>query len=267
MSTCQPIEQIVFSLAKEINNHEKCYTGIAIPTAVIAIQFARMTHAPDLDFFYGGYWIQPDLDVDLFTIMTDLEAFKKAYSKAKGFNRLLSLYNYWEGPKVTLDFGIIRPAQIDKYGNLNNSVVGDYHNPKVRLPGGAAVGDIINTCRRVLAYIPKHDMRTFVEEVDFITGRGVSPQWRQEMGFHAFKGITTIVTDLCVLDFQTSDGQIRVRSIHKDSSIEEVRNNTGFDITVPDNVPITPIPSEKELDLLRTKVDPLEVRNFDSRSR
>ncbi|MHA1228077.1 MAG: CoA-transferase subunit beta [Candidatus Hodarchaeales archaeon] len=261
----EPIDQIVVSLAHEMKNNESCYTGIGIPSAVVAIQLARMTHAPDLDFYYGGFWIRPDLDVDLFTIMTDTEAYKEAFTKAKGFNPLIQLYQYWEGPKVKLDFGLIRPAQIDRYGNINNSVIGDYNNPKVRLPGGAAVGDIINTVGRVLAYVPKHEKRIFVNKVDFVTGRGASPEWRRKVGLEGYMGISVIVTDLCVIDFHTDDGQMRVRSIHETSSIEEVRDKTGFDIIIPEDVPTTPRPTEAELNLLRTKVDPLEVRKFDSK--
>ena len=112
MSNYEVIDQITVSMAREIKNFETCYTGIAIPLAVTAVQLARMLHAPDLNFYYGGYWISPDLDIDLFSIMTDLEAFEEAVTKAKGFNQLIRSSQYWEGPK-TLDFGLIRPAQID----------------------------------------------------------------------------------------------------------------------------------------------------------
>lgn len=267
MTDYEVIDQIAVSLAREVKNGESCYTGIAIPLAVVAIQLARMTHAPDLDFYYGGYWIQPDLDVDLFTILTDLDAFKEAFPKAKGFNRLIQLYRYWEGPKHTLDFGIIRPAQIDQWGNINNSVVGNYDQPKVRFPGGAAIGDIINTCHHVLAYIPRQDKRTFVENVDFITGKGVSPEWRRENGLENYKGITVIVTDLAIFDFQTRDSRLRVSSVHESSSIEEVQENANFSLEIPDPLPITPPPTELEMKVLREKADPLEVRKFDYRPR
>jgi glutaconate CoA-transferase subunit B len=261
------IDQMAVSLSREIKDKESCYTGIAIPLAVVAIQLARMTHAPNLDFIYGGYMITPDLDVDLFTIMTDLDAFSKAISKAKGFSKLIQLYHYWGGPKHTLDFGIIRPAQIDQWGNVNNSVVGQYKQPKFRFPGGAAIADIINTCHHILAYIPRHDKRSFVDNVDFITGKGASPAWRKEVGFDEFKGITVIITDLAILDFQTSDGRMRVRSIHEKSSKEEVQDNTGFFLEIPDPLPITKPPTAHEMEVLREKADPLEVRKFDHRPR
>lgn len=262
------IDQITVSLAREIKDGESCYTGIAIPLAVVAVQLARMTHAPNLDFLYGGYWIRPDLDVDLFSIMTDVDLFKQSISKARGFSTLMSMYNYWGGPKLTLDFGILRPGQIDQFGNVNNSIIGeDYNNPKIRLPGGAAVGDICNGCHHVLAYIPRHDKRTFVEKVDFITARGVSPQWRKDMGLDAHQGIIVIVTDLAVMDFQTKDGRMRIRSIHETSNIEEVVENTDFSLTIPDPIPLTPPPTEKELEVLQTKADPMEIRKFDYRPR
>lgn len=261
------IDQMAVSLAREIKDNESCYTGIAIPLAVVAIQLARMTHAPNLDFFYGGYWITPDLNIDLFTIMTDLDAFKDAISKAKGFSQLIQLYQYWGGPKHTLDFGIIRPAQIDQWGNVNNSFIGHYEQPQFRFPGGAAIADIINTCHYVLAYIPRHDKRTFVKNVDFITGKGASPAWRKEMGFDAFEGIALIVTDLAILDFQTRDGRMRIRSVHQYSSKEEVQESTGFSLEIPDPLPVTEPPTDYEMKVLREKADPLEVRKFDYRVR
>ncbi|MHA2248047.1 MAG: CoA-transferase subunit beta [Candidatus Hodarchaeales archaeon] len=261
------IDQITVSLAREIKDNESCYIGIAIPLAVVAIQLARMNHAPNLDFIYGGYWISPDLDVDLFSIMTDVELFVQSLPKARGFSKLLSMYNSWGGPKFTLDFGILRPGQIDQYGNINNSIIGDLNNPKVRLPGGAAVGDICNACHRVLAYVPRHDTRTFVEKVDFITARGASPSWRREMSLDAYQGITTIITDLAVLDFQTADGRMRLQSVHETSSLEEVIENTGFSLIIPNPVPNTLPPTEKELEIISTRADPMEIRKFDYRAR
>ena len=263
----EPIDQIVVSLSREIKDNESCYTGIAIPSAVIAVQLARRLHAPNLKFLYGGYWISPDLDMDLFSIMTDVEEFKQSISKAEGFSKLIRMYQYWEGPMHTLSFGVIRPAQIDKLGNVNNSLIGNPNNPKFRFPGGAAVGDIMNVCKRVLAYIPRHDKRTFVDKVDFITSRGGSPKWRKEMGLSDFQGISIIVTDLAILEINQESGMIRVRSIHENSSIEEVQENTSFDLDIPVDIPTTNPPTEKELESLCNEVDPMSIRNFDSRSR
>ncbi len=270
MSTARdytPVDQIVVSLSREIKDYETCYTGIAIPSAVVAVQLARMIHAPNLKFFYGGYWINPDLDVDLFTIMTDTEAFTESISKAQSFSYLTQLYQYWEGPKHTLSFGFIRPAQIDQFGNINNSVIGDPNHPKFRFPGGAAAGDISNTCSRVIAYIPRQDTRTFVPEVDFITGRGSSPEWRKTVGLDNYQGISCIITDLAILEFNQVDGKMSVRSIHEFSSGEEVQENTGFDLNIPADVATTEPPTAEEIEVLQSKADPLEIRNFDSRNR
>jgi acyl CoA:acetate/3-ketoacid CoA transferase beta subunit len=262
----EPVDQIIVSLARDMKDYETCYTGVAIPSAVIAIQLARMTHAPNLDFFYAGYWISPDLDMDLFSIMTNEEEYTKSIGKAKGFSSLLQLYQYWEGPMHTLSFGMIRPAQIDQYGNINNSFIGSPSKPKFRFPGGAAIGDIINTCQHVLAYIPRHDTRTAVEKVDFITGRGASPEWRKKVGLDMYKGVTTLVSDLAVLEFDEV-GKMRVRSIHETSNAEEVQDNTGFPLNIPKDIPITTPPTKEEMEILQTRADPLNIRNFDSRTR
>ena len=266
MADYEPIDQIIVSLARDMKSNETCYTGVAIPSAVIAIQLARMNHAPNLEFLYAGYWISPDFDMDLFTVMTNVEEYVRSISKAKGFSNLQQLYAYWEGPMRMLSFGMIRPAQIDQYGNINNSLIGSPSEIKFRFPGGAAIGDIINTCHHVIGYVPRHDTRTFVEEVDFITARGASPAWRKEVGLDMYKGLTTLVSDLAVLEFDEA-GIMKVRSIHETSSVEEVKKNTGFPINIPEDVPTTEPPTEREMDILQNKVDPLNIRNFDSRSR
>ena len=145
-------------------------------------------------------------------------------------------------------------------------MIGSPSHPKFRFPGGAAVGDIINTCHHVLGYIPRQDKRTLVEKVDFITGRSASPEWRKEVGLDMYQGLTTLVSDLAVLEFDEL-GKMRVKSIHETSSIEEVQENTGFSLNIPKDVPTTIPPTEKEMDILQTKADPLNIRNFDSRSR
>ena len=266
MTDFEPIDQLVVSLAREIKDKETCYTGLAIPSAVAAVQLARMIHAPNLQFIYGGVWISPDLDVNLFSIITDTEELEKSISKAKGFSQLMRLYEYWEGPKHTLSFGIIRPGQIDQFGNINNSLIGDPKQPKLRFPGGAAVGDINNTCKRVMAYIPNHSKRTFVEKVDFITARGASPEWRKQVGLDQYQGLSVIVTDLAILEFD-EEGKMKVRSIHEFSSIDEVQENTGFPLDIPEDIQVTPRPSKEELEVLQNQADPLSMRNFESRSR
>jgi len=105
-----------------------------------------------------------------------------------------------------------------------------------------------------------------VEKVDFITGRGASPEWRKEVGLDMYQGLTTLVSDLAVLEFDKL-GKMRVKSIHENSSAKEVQQNTGFSLDIPEDVPTTIPPTEIEMDILQTRADPLAIRNFDSRSR
>jgi acyl CoA:acetate/3-ketoacid CoA transferase beta subunit len=143
-------------------------------------------------------------------------------------------------------------AQLDRYGNQNISAIGDWAKPKAQLLGvRGAPGNTIN--HPVSYWVGKHSTRVFVEHVDLVSGIGYDRAARLGAPFHE---IRLVVTDKAVLDFDTADRSMRLRSAHRGVSADEVRALTGFPLVVPADLAVTPEPTEVELALIRGKLDP-----------
>jgi glutaconate CoA-transferase subunit B len=256
-------ELMVVALAREMKDGEMMYLGAAIPLGVVATQLARATHAPNLVCIYG-IWVDPDPFTDYFSVLVDPLALKAF--KASAFTAMGDLHDLWQRGEI--DFGLVRPAQIDQYGNINNSAIGEYSKPKVRFPGGVAIGDVTHLVGRLLAYVPRHEPRVFVEKVDFITGPGnlENGTWRKKMGIKG-KGTHKVITDLAVLGFDEKNGRMRLESLHPGISLDEIKKNTGFDLIIPQKVPETEPPTVEQLRLVREKIDPSDARKLDYRPR
>jgi acyl CoA:acetate/3-ketoacid CoA transferase beta subunit len=148
-------------------------------------------------------------------------------------------------------------SQIDRFGNQNISCIGEWRRPKVQLLG--ARGAPGNTVNHATSYwIPNHSPRVFVEEVHFVSGVGY--RRASEDGVAEHHEIRRVVTDKAVLDFETSDHLMRLRSVHPGVSVEDVEKATGFQLQIPDQVEETTIPTEEELELIREVLDPQELR-------
>lgn len=256
-------ELMIVALAREINDGEKMYLGAATPLGVIATQLARVTHAPNLVCIYG-MWVNPDPYTNYMAVMADPAAFKTI--KAEALIKLTDLHDLWQRGEI--DFGIIRPAQIDQYGSINNSVIGEYYKPKTRLPGGVAIGDVAHLCGRLIVYVPRHELRVFVERVDFITGPGHldGGNWRKSLQISG-GGPSRVITDLCTLGFDENSGKMRLESLHAGVSLDEVKENTSFSLIIPEKIPETEPPTVDQLKLIREKIDPSMMRNLDYRPR
>lgn len=148
-----------------------------------------------------------------------------------------------------LDLFFLSGAQIDRQGNINLSVIGDYSRPKVRLPGGAGSGMLYYMTKRVILFKTDHTPRTFVEQVDFKTSAGIAPPNVYRPG-----GPWKVVSPLCVFRFDGEAGRLVLDSIHPGVSLDEVVANTGFALDVAGDVAMTPAPNDLELKLLRTIV-------------
>lgn len=256
-------ELMAVALAREMKDREKMYLGAATPIGVVATQLARITHAPNLVCIYG-IWVDPDPYTNYFAVMTDASSFQKI--KADAITNLAELHDLWQRGEI--DFGIIRPAQMDQYGNINNSVIGEYTKPKVRLPGGVAISDAMHLVKRLLVYVPRHEPRVFVKKVDFITGPGhlEEGKWRGRMNIGG-KGPYKVATDLAILGFDETTGKMKLESIHPGVSIDDIQKNTGFPLMIPQKIPETEKPTIKQIKLIREKIDPMNMRDLDYRPR
>jgi glutaconate CoA-transferase subunit B len=252
------IDELMCALmAREIRDRDWVNHGAVVPLAGAALMLARNTHAPNLDFFYLGTVfnsIDP-AENDLAKMMFDPEL---AMTTSR------SLITHYDILSWTLrgncDFQFLRPIQIDRFGSVNVSVIGDPGRPRYRFHG-IAVADAMVLVRRVGLYVTEHDPRVFVDELAFRTGTGhiEADAWRRRVGAPG-GGPVSVTTPLCVFDFDTPDRSARLRSIHPGVSVDEVLTATGFEVTVPAVVPESQPPTVEELRVLREVVDPLGTR-------
>jgi len=159
-----------------------------------------------------------------------------------------------------VDYSFLGGAEIDKYGNINSTVVGDFKKPKVRFPGSGGANDFASLCWRTLI-MTVHTKARFVEKVSFLTSPGylTGPGAREAAGLPSNTGPYKIITDLAVLGFDDETKIMKVESIHPGADLDRVKDATGFELIISDFIETTPPPSENELRLLRDEVDPLRI--------
>jgi len=156
-----------------------------------------------------------------------------------------------------VDYTFLGGAQIDAYGNLNSTVIGDYGRPRVRFPGSGGANDFASLCWRTLV-MTQHDRRRFVERLDFLTSPGylTGPGAREAAGLPAGSGPYKVITDLAVMGFDERSKRMQVESLHPGVSFEQVQENTGFELLKGAAIGQTKPPRSEELRILREEVDP-----------
>jgi acyl CoA:acetate/3-ketoacid CoA transferase beta subunit len=160
----------------------------------------------------------------------------------------------WNGKRHVM----MGATQVDRYGNQNIACIGDWHRPKSQLLGfRGAPGNTIN--HTTSYWVPRHTPKVFVEAVDVVCGIGYDRAAALGPVASRFHEIRRVVTDLCVLDFETPDHRMRLRSLHPGVTVDEVQEATGFELAVPDEVPTTRLPTPEDLELIRT-LDPKGLR-------
>ena len=229
---------MVCAMARLIKDGDTVFHGVSSHMPMIAVLLAKALHAPDAVHLNipGGvdpYPAELQKYTSAGTALTDTSVADFPISDVFDLSM-----------RGGLDVAFLSGIQFDNAGNVNASVIGDYNKPKVRMPGGAGSAVLIPTAKRAIIWRTKHDVRTFVKKVDFVTTQG---------------NIDRIVTPLCI--FRMYDGELILDSIHPTSSIEEVASNTGFDIRYID-ISYTPLPTKQEMDML-AKIDPHDYRNME----
>jgi acyl CoA:acetate/3-ketoacid CoA transferase beta subunit len=252
-------ELMVCRIASEMNDDEDLVTilGSFTPLAYASYMLAKLTHAPDAWMVgYNAIGMPP---VQLSFTGAEAAAYRGA-SARNSFTPNGHLVHL--GTHGLLE--CVSAAQMDGDGSINLSVIGDYDSPKVRLPGGAGAPEVVQNYRKVVAYFSKHDSRTLVAKVDFATGRRtpISREARDAAGL-AGGGPVTIVTPLAVLIKAEDDQPFAIESVHPGVGVDDVVANTGFELHVPRDVPVTAEPRDDQLALLRDTIDPLGTVRFD----
>jgi acyl CoA:acetate/3-ketoacid CoA transferase beta subunit len=251
-------EMMTVLMAREVRNDDVMIVGVATPMVWAAFTLAKLTHAPDAIYHYimGNIFVMEARQVSLLYLeMNTARAYRFQDSVECTLESLPS------EKLTTIEF--FRPAQIDQYGNTNNICIGDWEKPKIRLPGAAGILDFsMFYARGSFLYTPRHDKRTFVPTKDlfFISGVGFPDGNPSVCGG---SGPQCVVTNLGYLDFEEKTKRMRLSSIHPGIDIDMVKDSTGFELIIPDNLATTEPPTEKELKLLREKVDPLNIRKLE----
>jgi acyl CoA:acetate/3-ketoacid CoA transferase beta subunit len=160
-----------------------------------------------------------------------------------------------------VDYGFLGAAQMDMYGNLNTTVIGDHHLPKVRLPGSGGANDGGSFSQKLIIIMANQSKRTFVSKVDFLTTAGYlyGPGAREKVGLARGTGPYRVITQLGVYGFDDKTKRLKLTSLHPGTMIEEINDNSDFDVIIPDNVKISPEPPERYLKILREEIDPAGI--------
>jgi glutaconate CoA-transferase subunit B len=219
-----PAELMAVAIARRLRDGETIAVGSVSPIPASACLLARETHAPRARLILLGNYEQ-------FPFNGGMQEF----------------YNFAMRGKLDVFFG--SGAQIDQHGNFNLNLIGDLARPKVRLPGGRAQGVLPFVVKRTILFRTDHSRRVFVPRVDFVTAPGSPPE-----GVYRLGGVSAVVSDLAVLAFYPERRRLELESVHPGVTLDALQARTGFPLHAPEPTPVTPPPTPRELELLRTVV-------------
>jgi len=237
-------EMMAVAAARELGDGTVCFVGIGLPST--AANLARSTHAPNAVLIYESGCIGAKPDRIPPSIGDGILS-----RTADSVISVPEIFSYWL-QAGRIDVGFLGAAQVDRWGNINTTVVGQYASPKVRLPGAGGAPEIAASCARVIITL-RHNPRALVERIDFVTslGHGDGSGIRQRLGLPG-AGPRAIITDLGILRFDEERCHFVLREIHPGVNVEEVVEATGWALEVSPDVRETAPPSETELAALRS---------------
>jgi len=248
-----PNEMMIVAAARELAGQRVCFVGVGLPN--IAVNLAKLTVAPELELVYeaGVFGARParlPLSIGDPTIVT----------RATAVTSMLEIFGYYlQGGLI--DVGFLGAAQIDRFGNINTTVIGDYAHPGTRLPGSGGACEIAINARAVFVIV-RQSKRSFVERIDFRTSPGNlggadGARIRREEGWLG-SGPSVVVTDLGVYHFDL-DGEMRLDALHPGIALDDVRGQMAWQPRVARTLTETAPPSAEELRLIREVLDPESV--------
>lgn len=244
-----PMELMICAAARLLEDGAMVVVGTGAPCA--AAMLAQKTTAPNLTLMFEAGGVGPRLPRMPISV-GDSRTFHQALMAT-------SMADIMETcQRGLVDYTFLGGAQIDPYGNLNSTLIGDdYRRPKVRLPGSGGANDLGSLCWRILVITP-HDRRRFVERVDFVTTPGYldGPGARERAGLPPGTGPYKVITDLAVLGFDEETKRMQVESLHPGVTLDLVRDRTGFELLVREPLGVTSPPEIEHLQILRNDVDP-----------
>jgi len=244
MLTYTPDEMMTITAARSMRNGMTCFVGIGLPSE--AANLARRTHAPQLVLIYESGTIGAKPDHVPLSIGDGVLA-----ETADAVVSVPEIFNYWLQPG-RIDVGFLGAAQLDRYGNINTTMIGSsYDRPAVRLPGAGGAPEIAAACKEVVVVL-RQSRRTFAERLDFVTtaGFGAGPASRHELGLSG-GGPRLVITDLGLLRPDPVSCELVLAAIYPGVSVEQVRSSTGWDLAVSPDLSELAAPSAADLTALR----------------
>ncbi len=236
-------EMLTVTASRAVGDDDVCFVGIGQPSA--ACNLARLTHAPRITLIYesGTIGVRPAV---LPLSIGDGELCATALTTVS----VPEFFRYWlQSGRITV--GFLGAAQLDRFGNINTTVIGPYDRPTVRLPGAGGAPDMAVLCQRIFIVMP-HSRRGMVERLDFITslGHGSGGDARERLGIPT-QGPVKVITDLCIMEPDSQTRELAVTSLHPGVSREQVVAATGWAVRFAPTVGETPEPGSRELEVLR----------------
>jgi glutaconate CoA-transferase subunit B len=242
-TTYTPDELMTVAAARSVGSDDVCFVGIGLPSA--ACNLARLTHAPGITLIYesGTIGARPSV---LPLSIGDGELCATALATVS----VPEFFRYWlQSGRITV--GFLGAAQIDRFANINTTVVGAYESPTVRLPGAGGAPEMAAACQRIFIVMPQ-STRSFVERLDFLTsfGHGEGGDQRQRSGLST-EGPVRVITDLCVMEPDPVTRELTVTSLHPGTTRTQVEAATGWAVRFSEPLQATVEPRAHELNVLR----------------
>ncbi len=236
--------------ARVLENNKSVFVGTGLP--MIASMLAQKTHAPDLLIVFEAGSLGP-LMHELPVSVGDGRTFHRAIG-ASSMHDVMSL-----SQAGYVDYGFLGGAQMDVHGNLNTTVIGDHDLPRVRLPGSGGANDVASFSERLIIIMANQSRRTFVNKVDFLTTPGYldGPGSREKAGLPRGTGPYRVISQLGVYGFDEETKKLKLISLHPGVTLEEVKENSSFEIIIPDKVETSYVPTGEDLRILRQEIDPI----------
>ncbi|MBS7267430.1 MAG: 3-oxoacid CoA-transferase [Candidatus Freyarchaeota archaeon] len=244
-------ELLAVAAAKLLEDKKSVFVGTGLP--MIASMLAQRTHAPNLLIIFEAGGMGPQIPTLPISVGDS-----RTFHKAIGASSMHDVMSACQAGYI--DYGFLGGAQIDMYGNLNTTCIGDHDLPKVRFPGSGGANDIGSLSHKTIYIMRNQAPRTFVKKVDFITTPGYlsGPGAREKAGLPEGTGPYRVITQLGIYDFEEKTKRMRLISLHPGVTLEKVKENCSFELLIADDLQTTPTPTEKEIKILH-ELDPQGV--------
>ena len=248
MADYNAMELMISVASRELQNGATVGVGTGAPCA--AAMLAQKISSPDLVILFEAGGLSPELPEMPISVGDSRTFYKAAMAGSMGDTMEYCARGF-------VDYTFLGGAQIDMYGNLNSTVIGDHAKPKVRFPGSGGANDFASFCWKTMVMTPQ-DSKRFVEKVDFLT----TPGWleggesRVKSGLPLGTGPFKIITNMAVMDFEPDSKRMRVISLNPGYLFQDVQDNCGFELLKAEKIEVTVPPTETELRVLREEVDP-----------